>query len=228
MPPLDVMPSLSERDGDERVEEIASEQQGEASMQDLEMKPMRLLLVEENAATQKEVCDILRFTGHKVTRTGFGPHLLSVMCELNWDGMLLGIGTADGYAWDVLKGYRMWQQRQHEVSSAICLLIPRGDEVGREIAQRWEASYVEKPLTVSVLMGACRHLMTLKMAQLSPPQQETTQDNVRRPEEVVVTGPLTPTVAVVHRRSSGEMCKVSEQQDPIKRVGSGEHLIQCS
>jgi len=82
--------------------------------------------------------------------------------------MLLGIGKSQGYGWDVLKGYQMWQQRQTEPSSAVCLLIPKGDDVGVEIATRWNASYVEKPLSVSILMGACRHLMSLKVASASP------------------------------------------------------------
>jgi len=50
------------------------------------MKPMRLLLVEQDPVVQKEICDMLRFTGHHVSKIAFVPQLLAIMCEHQWDG----------------------------------------------------------------------------------------------------------------------------------------------
>lgn len=163
VPETEVGPELLE-EGEEGEQEP---QEDEDEVDGVEMQPMRLLLVEEDTVMLKEVGDMLRFTGHHVTKTGFGPQLLHVMCEAQWDGMLIGIGKANGYGWDLLKGYRMWQQRQDEASSDICLLIPKGDSVAQECAQRWGACSCEKPLSVSALVGTCRQLLNAKMAKLS-------------------------------------------------------------
>lgn len=161
--------SAGGKDGTEEEEEVEEEEL------EVEMQPMQLLLVEEDPVTLKEVGDMLRFTGHHVTKTGFGPQLLRVMCETQWDGMLIGCGKANGYGWDLLKGYRMWQQRQDEASSDICLLIPQGDVVAQQCAERWGAGAYEKPLSVSALMGACRHLFNAKLPKPSSSITDSTQ-----------------------------------------------------
>lgn len=146
--------------------------------------PMNLLLVEKEDNCRKEVADMLRFTGHKVTYARYGEHVLSLMCEPHWDGLLLGGPKCDGYGWDLIKNYRLWEQHHNKTGSsgAICLLIPTADKAAQGVATRWKCSSLEKPVTVSSLMHACAEFHGSKR-RLDSPSTSLSPHRPKRPSE---------------------------------------------
>ena len=108
-----------------------------------------LLVVEDDSAIRRGVCDALRFAGHEVLEAGEGKAGMELAQRATFDLMLLDLVLPNYSGFEILKAVQ-----DHRPGTPVIILSARGEEADRVKGLKLGADdYVVKPFSVRELLA---------------------------------------------------------------------------
>ncbi len=108
-----------------------------------------LLVVEDDSAIRRGVCDALRFSGHEVLEASEGLAAMDLVQRASFDLLLLDLVLPNYSGFEILKA-----AQEHRPGTPVIILSARGEEADRVRGLRLGADdYVVKPFSVRELLA---------------------------------------------------------------------------